>query len=247
MKHIKKKQIKGIRKLIKQVWQANPKYVILNFMGILVNIPERIFNVYTLSHVVLFAIEGSLKKIAILSLSYFVFMFIITIGRYCFGAYKTVAEEAIREKIKVNIYSKIQAIDISAYDNPDFYDVKTKVLEMCDTVILQCYNKMIKLLRSIVSAFTYLGILLTLSPIIIIIVGMSCCIAIVINFHKAKYAKKQFDELTTTKRRIAYIDYCFNEKRYVNDNKLGNFSPFLLRDFAQSYSIRKNIIKKYDK
>lgn len=241
----KKKTFNGVCKLFKQVWKANPKYVILSFIGVFINIPERVFNVYTLSHVVLFAIEGSIKKISILIITYFLFMLVITIGRCCFQAYKKYAEEDIREKIKANIYFKIQNIDISAYDNPDFYDVKAKVIEMSDSTILQCYNNMIKLMRSIISAFTYVGILLTLTPLIIFIVCISCCIAILINFSKAKYAKKQFDELSTINRKIAYVDYCFNEKSFIYDTKTENFSTFLLKDFIQSYYNRKQIIKKY--
>ena len=241
----KKRKINGVKNLFIQVWLANPKYVILSLIGILINIPTRIFNLYTLGHVVIFASEGNLKKIVILCMTFFIYMLIIIIGRYCFVAYKMSAEEIIREKLKVNIYNKLRCIDVSAYDDPDFYDIKSKVIEMSDSIILQCYNKIIKWLRSLVSACTYVGVLLTLSPLIIIIVGISCGVAIIVNFSKSKYAKKQFDELTTTKRRIDYIDYCYNEKQYVHETKIEPFSSFLFQDFRESYAMRKRIIRKY--
>ena len=239
-----KRKNKGLFALLKPVWKANPKYVVLSLLGALSNIPTRILNVYTLSHIVIFATEGSINKIIILSSIYFVYMITVTVVKYCFEVYKQISEEMIREFIKSNIYQKIFTIDVSAYDNSEFYEVKTKVLKMCDTVILQSYSRVIKLLKSIISACTYIGILATLSPVIIAIVMLACGIAVLINFKTAKYSKRKFDELTYPQRRLEYINYCFGERQFANDIKIENFFPFLMSTFIQYYDQRKKIIKK---
>lgn len=239
-----KKKNKGLFALLKPVWKANPKYVVLSLLGVLSNIPTRVLNVYTLSHIVIFATEGSINKILILSAVYLVYMIIATIVKYRFEIYKQVSEETIRESIKSSIYQKICAIDVSAYDNSEFYEVKTKVLKMCDTIILQSYNRAIKLLKSIVSACTYIGILATLSPVIIAIVLLACGVAILINFKTAKYSKQKFDELTYPQRRLEYINYCFGERQFANDIKTENFSPLLMGSFFQYFDERKTIVKK---
>jgi len=239
-----KRKNKGLRTLLMPVWKANPTYVVLCLIGVLSNIPTRVLNVYTLSHVVIFAIEGSIKKILILSLVYFIYMTIVTVVKYRFETYKQVSEETIRESIKSSIYQKVCQIDVSAYDNSQFYEVKTKVLKMCDTVILQSYNRSIKFLKSIVSAFTYIGILVSLSPVIIAIVLVACTIAILINFKTAKYSKQKFDELTYPQRRLEYINYCFGERQFANDIKTENFSPFLMSSFAYYFNERKSIFNR---
>ena len=150
-----------------------------------------------------------------------------------------------QEFIKSKIYQKICATDVSAYDNSEFYEAKTKAIMMCDTVILQSYNRTIKLLRSIVSVFTYIGILAALRPAIIAIVLSACCIAILINFKTAKYSKKKFDELTHPQRRLEYVNYCFGERQFANDIKTENFSPFLIESFSHYFEERKIIIRKY--
>lgn len=238
---------KGLFTLLKPVLKADSKFVVLSLLGVLSNIPTRILNVYTLSHVVIFASEGSIKKILILSAIYLLYMIISTIIKYRFEVYKQVAEEAIKESIKSSIYYKICAIDVSAYDNPDFYEIKSKVLQLCDTVILQSYNRVIKLLKSIVSAFTYIGILATLSPLVIAIVILTCGIAILINFKTAKYSKRKFDELIYPQRRLEYVNYCFSERQFANDIKNENFSPFLMKTFFQYFAERKEIVKKLGK
>lgn len=238
-----KRKNKGLFAILKPVWKANPKYVILSLLGVLSNIPTRIINVYTLSHIVIFASEGSINKILILCTIYLVYMIISTIIKYRFEVYKQVSEETIKESIKSSIYHKICTIDVSAYDDSEFYEVKTKVLKLCDTVILQSYNRAIKLLKSIVSAVTYIGILATLSPLIIAIVLLACGIAILINFKTAKYSKQKFDELTYPQRRLEYINYCFSERQFANDIKTENFSPFLMRTFVQYFTERKKIVK----
>ena len=239
--------IKGLYNLLLPVWKAKPQYVVLSLLGVLSNIPTRALNVYTLSHVVIFALEGSMKKVFILSLIYFIYMAITTIIRFWFESYKQVSEETVKETIRLNIYNKINQIDVSAYDDPEFYEVKTKILKMCDTHILDSYNKSFKLLRSIVSAVTYIGILASLSPIIIVIVLVACTIALVINFGKAKYAKSKFDELITPQRRLEYINYCFEERQFAYDIKTEIFSPFLMRGFCHYSVERKEIIRNFAK
>ena len=239
------KKSKKLFALLGIVWKAKPKYVLLSLLGVLSNIPTRVLNVYTLSHIVIYATEGAINKIVILSCVYLIYMLIITVVKYRFEVYKQVSEETIKESIKSKIYQKICATDVSAYDNSEFYEAKTKVLEMCDTVILQSYNRAIKLLRSIVSVFTYIGILATLRPAIIAIVLSACGIAILINFKTAKYSKKKFDELTHPQRRIEYVNYCFGERQFANDIKTENFSPFLMNSFFHYFEERRIIIRKY--
>lgn len=101
-----KRKNKGLFALLKPVWKANPKYVVLSLLGALSNIPTRILNVYTLSHIVIFATEGSINKIIILSSIYFVYMITVTVVKYCFEVYKQISEEMIREFIKSKYLSK---------------------------------------------------------------------------------------------------------------------------------------------
>ena len=78
------------------VWKANPKYVLLSLLGVLSNIPTRVLNVYTLSHMVIYATEGAINKIFTLSCLYIIYMLIITVVKHRFEEYKQVSEETIR-------------------------------------------------------------------------------------------------------------------------------------------------------
>lgn len=236
---------KNIIYIVTPIWKKERWYVVLSMIGVLCNIPTRMLNVYTLSNTVNFAIDGQFNKVIKLCCFYFIYMLIVAVIKHIFNStYKIQKEEMIKKSIKKDLYKKAIQLDISIYDEPSFYDCYDKTFKFIETRTIETFNKLIKLLRSVVSAITYLGVMFVLSPIAVVIIVFFCVTAILFDIKKAVLVKEKNDKEIPIERRINYIDRIIYQQEYSLDIRVEGIKEILFEDYANQFLAKIKLVKK---
>ncbi|MEG2110075.1 MAG: ABC transporter ATP-binding protein [Clostridium sp.] len=243
------RSLDNLKYIIKPIWDESPTYVLLNVIYSFQNIPSRLLNVLVIEYIVNIAVSqenfDKIIKAGLLYLSYNLTMIII---KYVFNElYKCPMEEKIRKKLKYDLYVKSLKFDISSYDDIDYYDKYVKAFSVTDEKCFSVFNKLIRLLGAVLSIGTLLSVIISLSPLVIIVSIIGCTMSLLANFYKGKLAYKKDREITPIQRKINYIDRIFFLKQYSSDLRVENISNILFGYYDKEYIYKIKSIKKYGK
>jgi ATP-binding cassette subfamily B protein len=237
----------NIKFVLNTIWQINPFYIVINFVFIFENIPRRLLNVLIVKYIVDEAVKGTdFVNIVVWGCLFLLFEIIITVIKHFFSfAYKQPAEEQIRLKLKQKMYDKIVEIDISNYDDTEFYNKYVRAFNASDTVIFSIFDDLLKFTGAFLSVGTLISIIIILSPPVIIVSIFSSFISL---FSKIKMSKTKYmyeKEKIVIDRKINYINNLFYSRETSKDMRLEKL-PVLANKIHNASSIEKiNLAKKY--
>lgn len=153
----------------------------------------------------------------------------------------------IKKSIQQKVYLKIQSIDISAFDDPQFYSVYTRAVNETSSRAINVLSTFTNLLRSILTFIGVIYILISLDAVIIAFVVISIVLSILLNGFQNKISYKYDREQTKNIREQEYVGRLFYLSQYAKDIKFFNLYGYFTDKFRHSIDNQDTVRKKYDK
>lgn len=143
------------------------------------------------------------------------------------------------------LFDKATTVDVSCYENPDFYDQYTKaateVNERAQSVLFNCANFLSSLLASAFVIYTIMDINLISSIFALISFIGSFFFGRIIN-------KLQYDmdmENVPYRRRMAYVNRVVYLQQYAKEMRLSNIFNVMKNIYSDAYNGILKVIRKY--
>lgn len=163
--------------------------------------------------------------------------------------YDHCVNKAARLKIHKGVHSiifeKVQKVDLSEYDNTDFYNDYIWALDKADTEILDSCNNLFEFLFDCGHAAALFGVTLLYDKLLLafVIVPMIFHVLLGNYISTSEYEFEQADNALRRKRE--YSRRIFYLKDFAKELKLYPVGNILRRNFSESVEAQKKICKKY--
>lgn len=241
------KHVKNLMYAIRPIWKTNKVFIILNFLLVFINIPKRLLNVYIIKYIVDAAAYNQkyssifIMGIMFLCLELIIFIIDNLVSKY----YNAPVREKIRMNLKKNIYKKATEIDISSYDNNEFYNKYVKALNASDDTSFKVFETILEFLNAVISVLTLTSVVIIQSPILILSAFTGVSISLIFNFVNGKKVYEHKNEKSIIDRRLSYINRVFYLQQYAKDLRTSEIKDVLICDFNNNTDANIRLEKKY--
>lgn len=232
---IKKQNYKGIKYMLKEIWDSDRLYLIISMTTCFTAFIEPILNILLLKIIVDSINDGEYLYSILLKLLVFITFFLIAIiyGFWYEKYYSPKSHLKITEKIQTNIFKIIKETDIKYFDSKEYYDHYNWVIKNWSSQPFVVLNTILRFITSLLSLFSIVAIVLVIDPMVLLISILGVIVSVV------------FSSI------ISSIDYAYDKDRsYINRYSEYAKRVFYLPEYAQELrisTIKNAIILLYHK
>ncbi len=233
--------------MLKLIHKGAP-FTILSMLA--VTVLEALTGFISGSYMLRFALNGinegkSFREIAtVLALSLIPIVITMLVARWYWCTSYRMRMSKIKQYIFSRAYKKAAKVDLSCYENPEFYDDLAKAIEECGNRA-EAVNSSIEMLAwRIVNFSANFALLFAIDPILLLFVLIPLvAVPLQKRINKLGYDKSM--ESTEENRRKDYSRRTFYLADYAKEMRLLDMPVFMLERFKQSGERVVAIIKKY--
>lgn len=180
------------------------------------------------------------------------FMAIFDIVLYAIDAWYGIIKNAlIRRKLHCKMHEelfvKARSLDISCFDNPEFYNDFVWAMEQSDKRAVEVMDDTCGLITRLVSSFTMLGLLLTVDVVIAILLFVSSAVTIVCNLIGNKIDFQHSKEANPLWRKRSYINRIYHLSDYAKELRISRVDDILMNEYDRNNEQAIELSKKYGK
>lgn len=229
--------ISNIFFFIKLLYSVDPLYVIGELVwGVVMFLPTRLISVVGIKYVVdvyesgerlerIFYAVGVIAAILVFSK---VFAWVFR------EFYWNLAKEKVYYGLNKRLYEKARELDLSSYDNPDFYTDFILTIESSSDNIQNLMTLVRNYFADLISLIAVSSVLFTIDPVCLVII-----VSVVLLFMplSKKVGKLQMDRRTDNAkyhRRSDYFQRIFYLQDYAKEVRMNNIRPLLLERYNDS-------------
>ncbi|MBQ7907062.1 MAG: ABC transporter ATP-binding protein [Clostridia bacterium] len=155
---------------------------------------------------------------------------------------------SIKIEVAINkmVFEKNMKVELSCFENPEFYDKYVKASADITTNVFSITYTVFFLFYTILNTCLYGSVLFTLDPVFIIF----AIIPLFGSFFKKKSNELWHKHTTEDKilhRRCQYAQRVFYSNEYAKEMRLTNAREFMLKRYDDASDGRMNVVKKYGK
>jgi len=234
--------------MLKQVFEISPARVIHQFINKFLNILGSTFlYVYFMRYLFQSGdINRSMGEVTTFIIIVAIIMFFLSIYNAWYNNV-FLRENDIKVSFTFNkiLFEKAASVDISCYENPEFYENYTKAISVGSKKAIEIVSCLSSIIANFVS-FTYvIYTLFTLN----IIAGIYCTTIVIFCYFLGRFSSKvtyQRDiENVKFDRRIDYVDRVMYLQQYAKEIRLTNIFNVLKTMYEHALKNKNNIIDKY--
>lgn len=159
--------------------------------------------------------------------------------------YVPYAGNKFSEKIMRQIYQKSISLDLSCYDNPDFYEQYTWSIQRGAGICLESINNIIYFIVNVITLVTISGIILTLDWFSMIIVVLYVAISFIFDWISKKINYNEAVQEQKLWRRIDYADRVFFLDKVAKELRLSKVADLILRRYNDDMLKAKKLETKF--
>ncbi len=152
-----------------------------------------------------------------------------------------------KKSVNLTLYKKAVNMEISKYDNSEFYNDFVFAMQQAPNHITQTVWELSAVISSVVVAVITGSFMLTADKMTLLITAIVLPLGIIIPRIINKLCIKREEELVPQRRKRDYVNRIFYLADFVKDIKTGNISSKLKRDFKDSTEEMENTVDKYGK
>ena len=224
-----------------------PLYVVLYVIyGFLWGITNAIELYYTK---ILFDMIGEAKPIFdILIVIFFMAVYYVTFYafHYWFRRIQRYLEEKdLQYRLHTKLFEKARALDLSCYDDPEFYNDFIWSINESDTRVTKQLEDISGIINRVVASVLVTGLIVTIHPILAVIILFFTAIRIVFQMWAAKVDYKRAQDFNPLDRKTDYINRMFRLADCAKEIRLTRVSENLLDEHAKTIEEKKKIVRKY--
>ena len=136
------------------------------------------------------------------------------------GTLTRLAGEMVTNHIRIKISKKTKDIDLANYDDPEFYEKLENANREASTRPISIMTATLSLLSNVISAISFVSVLMTLHPLIPLALIIMAAPAAFVNFKYKKITYRYIKDHTTDRRRMHYFTNTLTNKDQVKEIKL---------------------------
>ncbi len=248
MKEKKSSVIKNNIYFLRLVWKVTPTYVMLEFFKRLFD--YTIWSFYSITFTKYLFGEGiknrSFKEVCIFICAALLVSLIETSFRNWYGVnFMQKAQIRCRSKLNLMLFEKARAVDLSCYENPEFYNTYTKAATEVKDRAFAVLNNCATLVAATVAAVYVIITMANITPWALLFVALP----FLVNTYFGKKSEKLYfkinAESTPDSRMLGYVNRAVYLRQYAGELRLTNIYSVLEKMYRQSAKNIANINLKY--
>lgn len=150
-------------------------------------------------------------------------------------------------KVQKELFEKVQTMELSEYDNADFYNDFILAMQYTDSYIMGAVNNLSSLLGCILSFVAIFTIFFRIDFLCLAIILISSVGSLIINARYNMFNADCSDSLAPVNRRSSYTNRVFSLAEYAKELRLTHLSECLLRDYEASTKAAIRVERSFQK
>ena len=250
MKEKKKKTsvVKNNAYFLGEMWKIHPAGVIAYFLDQFIQYAFWVF--YSVIFMqFLFGDENGLRSFSdtatFIVVALFVNILFRSISQWYWNVYGQKADIKIHYGLNMKLFGKAQSVDISCFEDPEFYNTYTKAANeasvRAQSVLYNCSSA----IGSFVSSVYVIITMALITPWSLVFIALPLFANLYLGKRLANLSFKENEETTGDRRRIDYVDRIVYFRKYAGELRLTNIYNVLERMFRKSADNITDVKMKY--
>lgn len=154
--------------------------------------------------------------------------------------------QIIYEKIQKLLFKKASEVELSCYEDPDFYEKFSIAIQQSDTRALAVLNTLTTFLIALFGSGSLIGLIIGLKPILLAFTLIQVCSSFLVSLRIVKEQYNFMMERMPLLRKSEYIKRIFYQQNYAKELRIFTKLPVLLtKNFTNTARKVQLIIQKY--
>lgn len=158
---------------------------------------------------------------------------------------KPLIQKDLQYRLHTELFEKARALDLSCYDDPEFYNDFIWSINESDTRVQKQLDDLGKFINRVVASVLVTGLIVTIHPILAAIILFFTVVRIVFQMWAAKVDYKRAQDFNPLDRKTDYINRMFRLADCAKEIRLTRVSENLLDEHAKAIEEKKKIVRKY--
>ncbi len=233
--------------LIKKVWKHTPQYILAVIgYGLSRGIYTAVNVIYAKELLSMISAKAEFESVIILIASYAIFMILMNLfsnwyWHYCWA----VNNEVVHQKIQIELFNHAVSLDLSKYDDPEFYNNYIWALDQSYAQVRSLMNYCADIIISIMSVVTLTGVLLSIDANITIIIFAFCLLRVFLTTSYNKLNVKYAEEVNPLQRKDNYIRRVFILPEFAASIRTSRVFENLFESFNENCKEKDDLVDKY--
>lgn len=241
------KVFKNIKYFVFDLKIVSYKYMLLNiFITILTSLNTTINLLFFKQIIDVLATRHDINIIFDYTLIYGIYLIVSSLlNIYLTSIYNPKENVLIQRNLQRIIFDKIKILDISCFENSDFYNKYVRAMNETDNRFFQIFDTILQLVSGIVSVSSLIVLISTLDPVFIIF-AVFMVVSTIFRSFKANENQYLLDkESTKNKRERAYVKRIFYLQQYTKELKLFPLFEMFTKIYDEATDRLVGIVAKY--
>ncbi len=156
-------------------------------------------------------------------------------------------QQELHYRYQSKIFEKVRTIELSRYDDPEFYNNFIQSLNFSDSIMMSTITNFASMLGSVLTIVSVMGVILYVDLTVALIVLGSTVISMII---RSKYNKIEFKknmDFTPIIRKGQYITRMYNQADYAKELRITELHKNLDEAYDKNTEDYNNLAKAYGK
>ncbi len=158
-----------------------------------------------------------------------------------------VLDRRLRAKIHAELYKKAQGMDISCYDDPDFYNEFVWAMRESDNHAMATLGSFFSIIHRIIATTAITGLMISINVAVGIIIFAGVLLSFFVDLFAERYWLKKSYEANILWRRRDYVIRTFYLSDYAKEMRTSRAPEMLTRDYDENDDRRVGLEIKYGK
>lgn len=156
-------------------------------------------------------------------------------------------KQKLHIKMHAELFEKSQSLDLSCFDDPEFYNDFVWAMNESDKRATQVISDTSGLINRLVASSSLFGLLFTIDPIVALILFLSSSISIVCRLIGNKVGFNHSKEANTLWRKRNYINRVYHLSDYAKELRISKADEILMAEYNQNENKMVDLDVKYGK
>ncbi len=239
------KELKNIFISCKLVIKSFPSFIFIKIFQTLISVVKTLIPVYVIKEIVnIFYLDKDIKKIILLCGISFVSIAVMSIIDFCLGLYENYIHRMFTAKQSVIFFRKLNEIDYSYHDSPEFLNDYTRALEESVEHIYSTCNATFNVIKILMTSIGMFAVIASVHYIVIIFAVVLAIFYAVLRFFMGKLQFKASTAQRPFRRLARYNERAFTLKESMSELKTTDVEKLLIEQNSNAFD---HIIKVHQK
>ena len=235
--------------MLKYAFKLIPSYVVYKifmsiFQGVVTNLVDILFvkKLYETIEAQFASGNTNFTELGKLFLIMFGFhLFNIFIWLWHLRYFKPMTDNRLRNRMQNLIYEKTLKIEISCYEDPEFYNNFIWAMQQSNGQVMNAMNTFMELFKTFLGVFSIGSIIITMDWIVAPFIIIGVVLPLLTRYIKATINLKRDENLNPVNRKISYIGRILYLEQFAKEIRLNKIKDLLYKKYDKSVDEQKKI------